>query len=104
MFNPWNPSFDLQIVNFAAATEGENEPKEGESAAVKDGGGIKAIKGSRARKTELNKYRNWVSVSARERLLGAALESRPERLWQRLGSSRNRIHGRASTFMTLQHT
>lgn len=29
MFGPWNPSFDLQIVNFAAATEREKEANGG---------------------------------------------------------------------------
>lgn len=29
LFHPWNPSFDLQIVNFAAATEREKEPNDG---------------------------------------------------------------------------
>lgn len=29
MFSPRNPSFDLQIVNFAAATEREKEPNDG---------------------------------------------------------------------------
>lgn len=59
------------ILHLILILQKQLKAEKSQTMAVKDKGGIKAIKGSRAPKTELNKYCNWVSIPAGERLLTA---------------------------------